>query len=441
MTTMKARLQKTKKKDDKLKFLLAEMSILREHGKRAPNPESINKWQWEELIKISNRSARMNFYKYLFITEKKKENFKIKQEYKSQAYQEFLELKAMDENRHLRSSLFSNSFFMRINDMAVNSWRNNRLRQAIQFGIKLVLDCSYDQHMSTWEGRATAKQLMFSFSENRKHKDPFDLHICNANFNSDTMKHFERYIQNMQHTTFPLNLHEECHTDLFPKEQLVYLTPHCRDVLTDFDHNSIYIIGAIVDKSGQPPLSLAKAKQQGIRMAKLPLDKYLGWGAGGKSLTLDQMTKIMLDLKDGRNWDIALRHVPKRKIITEESNENMRATKSSANSFTRKARTESNKLDYKLNDQFGNDFIEDNQTTIAEKFKKKVKPVAQTETNKLGYNFNSERTEQISVKRDKLTEKKFAKIVEHNDKAKSTAEKRGTSRISRTVFPKDNSSK
>lgn len=47
---------------------------------------------------------------------------------------------------------------------------------------------------------------------------------------------------------FPLNLHEKSYLDVFPKEQLVYLTPHCRDVMKEFDHNAVYIIGAIVDK-------------------------------------------------------------------------------------------------------------------------------------------------------------------------------------------------
>lgn len=68
------------------------------------------------------------------------------------------------------------------------------------------------------------------------------------------------------------------------------------------------------------PLSLAKAKKLGLRMARLPLDKYLQWGAGsGKSLTLNQMTNILLDIKKSDDWEYSLRHVPKRKIINEEN--------------------------------------------------------------------------------------------------------------------------
>lgn len=64
------------------------------------------------------------------------------------------------------------------------------------------------------------------------------------------------------------------------------------------------------------PLSLAKAKKMGLRVARLPLDRYLQWGAGsGKSLTLNQMVNILLDLRKTGDWMTALKHVPRRKIV------------------------------------------------------------------------------------------------------------------------------
>jgi ribonuclease P protein 1 len=75
----------------------------------------------------------------------------------------------------------------------------------------------------------------------------------------------------------------------------------------------------MVDKANNEPLSLAKAKREGLKMAKLPLDKYLMWGSGGsKSLTLNQMMRILLDVRATGSWDKALQHVPRRKIITTE---------------------------------------------------------------------------------------------------------------------------
>lgn len=185
----------------------------------------------------------------------------------------------------------------------------------MQFGEKLIFDCSYDEHMTSREAKNAAKQLMYCFAENRLHREPFDLHFCNANFNGDTMKQLGRHIPTIRNKDFPLHLHEGSFLDLFPREQLTYLTPHCENDLIDYDPDMIYIVGAMVDKSNQKPLSSSKAKKLDLKMARLPLDKHLNWGnGGGKCLTLDQMIRIMLELKKSRNWEDALKHVPRRKI-------------------------------------------------------------------------------------------------------------------------------
>lgn len=62
------------------------------------------------------------------------------------------------------------------------------------------------------------------------------------------MKAFHKHIPTVFDLEFPLNIHEKSYLDIFPKEQLVYLTPHCKEQMSTYDHNAIYIIGGIVDK-------------------------------------------------------------------------------------------------------------------------------------------------------------------------------------------------
>jgi len=185
----------------------------------------------------------------------------------------------------------------------------------MQFGQKLIVDCGYHENMTNRENAYCAKQLMLLFAENRMNDEPFDLHYCNAIRDSSLMRGLHKFIATMYEPAFPLHLHQQSYLDLFPKEKLIYLTPHCREVMTEFDHDAVYIIGGIVDKVNNEPLSLAKAKKEGLRMAKLPLDHYLDWGSGsGKSLTINQVTSILLDVKRTRDWKYALRHVPRRKL-------------------------------------------------------------------------------------------------------------------------------
>ena len=120
----------------------------------------------------------------------------------------------------------------------------------MQYSPKMVLDCSYDRHMTKREAVNAAKQLMLCFAENRANDDPFDLHYCNVDLHSVSMQSLQRFIPTMMNPEFPMNIQQKCFTEVFPKENLVYLTPHCRNELMEYNSDDIYIVGAMVDTVG-----------------------------------------------------------------------------------------------------------------------------------------------------------------------------------------------
>lgn len=88
---------------------------------------------------------------------------------------------------------------------------------------------------------------------------------------------------------------------------------------------------------------MAKAKREGIRMARFPLDNYLDWGAGStKSLTLDQSIRVMLDLRHTRDWKVALKNVPPRKL--RPYREDMLQKKVQKSTFSDTLETEKSKM-------------------------------------------------------------------------------------------------
>ncbi|XP_072379606.1 mitochondrial ribonuclease P protein 1 homolog [Diabrotica undecimpunctata] len=316
-----------KELEHKLKVLMLEAEVMRQEGKAVPEHNFLREKHWKEILNLSSRSARQKYLEYLFKLSKRKEHEKVKKEEKRLAFEEFLAKKEAEPKKEetieefaLQYDLQHNNLFLRVYDTTINQLYNNRLIQAMQFGQKLVIDCGYDVNMTKRENLNCAKQFMLLFAENRLHNDPFDIHFCNANKKGDLIKQFYKYIPTIDEPWFPLNLHEASYLDLYPKDQLVYLTPHCREEIREYDHDAVYIVGGIVDKVNQEPLSLAKAKREGIRMAKLPLDRHLQWGAGsGKSLTLNQVVAILLDQKMTGDWQHSLRHVPKRKLMEEST--------------------------------------------------------------------------------------------------------------------------
>uniref|UniRef100_A0A182R3J3 RNA (guanine-9-)-methyltransferase domain-containing protein 1 n=1 Tax=Anopheles funestus TaxID=62324 RepID=A0A182R3J3_ANOFN len=299
------------------KVLELEIEVMRQEGRKVPSVSTIKPDQWEHLLNLSSRNQRRHYYLYLWNVEMVRLGQKMKKERKQEEVAKRREelLKANAENDHIVYGLFHNSMFLRIYDSTMDHFHNNRLVQAMQYGVNLVIDCSYDDYMNDKEMRNTAKQLMLCFALNRTHAEPFNIHHCNANFDKTTMKQLEKHLVQLRQPEFPFNITERSYMDLFPKERLVYLTPHCKTDLTEFNPDDVYIIGAMVDKSSQEPVSLGKAKKLGLRMARLPLDNYFQFKSG-KSLTIDQMLAIMLELKTSNDFGKAFQFVPRRKVTT-----------------------------------------------------------------------------------------------------------------------------
>ncbi|CAD0194878.1 unnamed protein product [Chrysodeixis includens] len=300
--------------EKKLRILMLEVEVMRQDGRFAP--DAINKDQWQHLLDLKTKNQRQSYLRYLFKTEKSKENLKAKKEARRK---EFISQKPEDTKENEDDLLYGiqhQSLFLRIRDQSINQFDNYRALQAMIYGQSVVIDCSYENYMVHKETVNAAKQLTLVFGDNRLHKNPFNLHLCNVNLKSTFMKQLQKNIPSLDEPWFPMNIHTQSYLDIFPKEKLVYLTPHCREELTEFDHDAVYIVGCMVDKVNNEPLSLAKAKRDGIKMAKLPLDRYLEWAPGSKkNLNINHMVPILLDLKMTADWEYALQHIPRRKLM------------------------------------------------------------------------------------------------------------------------------
>ncbi|CAG4954647.1 unnamed protein product [Colias eurytheme] len=300
--------------EKKLRVLMLEVEVMRQDGRQAPDVMDLRNWQY--LMELPSRNQRANYLTYLWKNEKRKENVKMKKEARRKELEEMDPEDSKEFPDDVMYGIKHQTLFLRIRDQSINQFDNYRALQALMRGQSMVIDCSYETHMVKREILNSAKQLTYVFGDNRMHKEPFNLHLCNVDNNGDFMDQFRRNVPSIDEPWFPMNIHAESYLDIFPKDKLVYLTPHCREELTSFDHDAIYIVGCMVDKINNEPLSLAKAKRDGIKMAKLPLDRYLEWAPGSKkNLNINHMIPILLDLKLTGDWEFALRHIPRRKLM------------------------------------------------------------------------------------------------------------------------------
>jgi len=339
---------------DRRALMELEVDLLRQEGHTVPT--DLTETMWEDLSELPSRSKRRKFLRYLALNEFKRENDKKKRKERAlifKAKQEQLEEEKKYEDKtdkHIEYGLGNNTLFFRIYDTAMNHFRHGRLFDALLWGQSIIIDMDFNQFMNDREQKNAADQIQELFGDNRRHKSPFDLRIYNMSRDSVPYKRLLRGTPILENPTFPLTIREHNYLEDFPKEQFVYLTPDAREEMTTFDHNATYIIGGIVDRGNSEPLTMAKAKREGLRVQKLPIDRYLDWGIGGKSLTLNQMMCILLDIKESGDWEYAFRHVPRRKIKNED--ERMQAILKREHKVM-KLRNTSNKLKkYQSKDRF-----------------------------------------------------------------------------------------
>ncbi|KFQ21392.1 Mitochondrial ribonuclease P protein 1, partial [Mesitornis unicolor] len=269
-------------------------------------PENISEEQLKTFIECPSKSAKKKYLRFLHIKELSKKNDKRKMNEKRER-----RLETQQERASETDETKSNSFvclWSKCMDRAY-SWR---AAQSMIFGQPLVFDMSYEEDMSIREVANTVRQLVLSEGCNRRSVDPFHLHFCNLQDDSLYCKEFIKHYREAWGKLL-ITATDQCYTEIFPKDKLVYLTADSPKVMKTFDHDKIYIIGSMVDKSIKTGVSLARAKRLGLETAALPLEKYLLWNSGAKNLTLDQMMHILLTLKDTGDWKKALEFVPKRK--------------------------------------------------------------------------------------------------------------------------------
>jgi Trm5-related predicted tRNA methylase len=108
---------------------------------------------------------------------------------------------------------------------------------------------------------------------NKISREPFHFHFCNVLPGSKTKQKLDKGL--LQNKDEVITVNEHHYTECFPKSQLVYLSPNAPTPMTRYDPDDVYVIGCIVDKAVEHPLTLARAKQEKLRTVRLPLDEHV----------------------------------------------------------------------------------------------------------------------------------------------------------------------
>lgn len=288
-----------------LQLLLMKLEL--EIQEQTQLPKTINADHWRTLLTLSEEEIHA-FFEYRLAVEALAESIE-KNDMNALKYFEA-------DNRTTR--LFDESILERIPHL----YDFNSL-QAMPYGQTIVIDCSFEKVMPRLYIWSTAFHMFEAWLKNRFFTDPNVLVYCNLNPDGEF---FSLIMEMMKETNqepyFSFNWTDQSYVDLFPREDLIYLSPNSTYAMEKYNGRKIYIIGGLSPYFDHP-VTYKKAKLEEIPTAKFPIDKYVDWGCGPKKLSISNCVSLLNDLKEGCRWNLAFRHLPKKNWARHPLDENV----------------------------------------------------------------------------------------------------------------------
>lgn len=176
--------------------------------------------------------------------------------------------------------------------------------------LKVAIDLSFDDLMSDKDIKKLMKQVQRCYSENRRSPHPLQLYL--TSFGGKSKQRLDDL--SGHYVSWDLHIKDAHLTDIFPKEDVVYLTSDSPNVLKEIDVSKTYVIGGLVDHNHHKGLCYNMALEKGLGHAQLPIGDFMKL-ATRTVLTVNQVYEIILFYTQSKDWRDAFNKVmPQRKI-------------------------------------------------------------------------------------------------------------------------------
>ncbi|EMD00184.1 hypothetical protein BAUCODRAFT_63556 [Baudoinia panamericana UAMH 10762] len=218
-------------------------------------------------------------------------------------------------------------------------------QKPMQLPVTFLIDCDFDDLMKDNERISLAAQITRCYSDNKK--SMFRAHLAACSFKGKLKERFDNvlthykewrgvrfldcdFVQAAEESATSMvdesrggklaasfssyaELDDEAQGKLRTEGEVVYLTSEADDTLSELKPYSTYIIGGLVDKNREKGLCYKRAKQRGIKTARLPIGEFMEMQSR-KVLATNHVNEIMLKWLECGDWGEAfVQVIPKRK--------------------------------------------------------------------------------------------------------------------------------
>ncbi|OWF51432.1 mitochondrial ribonuclease P protein 1-like [Mizuhopecten yessoensis] len=237
---------------------------------------------WEQLYHTRSHSGRHTLMKKFYVDQRKK-HVKEAKKTASKSIQS-----PVHDNKMERKS---NHYVVRCGKTEVSLAEKHRQLRSQFHGINLVIDLKDVHKMKQKEQNNVLNSVYNGLTSNATAREPFHMVLCNSNL--PKMALTVKYRDMSKHFT---DITEKSYLDLFPRKELVYLSPSARGSRVQYDSRYTYIIGGLSMNENQD-ISLARAMKDNIRVQEIPLKKYFRHINSRRVIPIEEVVTVMLSLK------------------------------------------------------------------------------------------------------------------------------------------------
>lgn len=200
-------------------------------------------------------------------------------------------------------------------------------RDQVSSGVKIILDCSFDDLMNPKEIISLSNQITRSYGCNNRAAKYAEIEV--TGFNKRLKERFENKLVNTRFNEWPhvkfiedetlpgtQEKTQEDDKNTEGQPEVIYLSADTEDELTEIKPGNTYIIGGIVDKNRHKELCYNKAKDLNLKVRRLPIGKFIKLD-GRHVMTTAHVVHILLEYLTHKDWKIAFNNaIPERRIDT-----------------------------------------------------------------------------------------------------------------------------
>lgn len=96
---------------------------------------------------------------------------------------------------------------------------------------------------------------------------------------------------------------------------MFYLSPDAEEALLEFDENTSFVIGGLIDRTVVKNASLDRAKTLDLQARRLPITEFCKDKVVKTELGINQVVRLLLGYRESQDWSIAFEQaevIPKR---------------------------------------------------------------------------------------------------------------------------------